>query len=37
MGALPNVFPGYQKVIDEPVREKFSKAWGLKDYRIRTA
>ena len=30
MGALPNVLPGYQKVIDEPVREKFSKAWGVE-------
>ena len=29
MGALPNVFPGYQKVIDAPMREKFSKAWGV--------
>jgi len=30
MGALPNVFPGYQKVIDGPMREKFSKAWGVE-------
>lgn len=29
MGALPNVFPGYQKVIDAPMREKFSKAWNV--------
>jgi len=28
MGALPNVFPGYQKVTDAAVREKFEKAWG---------
>ena len=28
MGALPNVFPGYQKVIDEKAVEKFQKAWG---------
>ncbi len=29
MGALPNVFPGYQKVTDEKMREKFAKAWGV--------
>ncbi len=29
MGALPDVLPGYQKVSDEAVREKFSSAWGL--------
>ncbi len=29
MGALPNVFPGYQRVIDQAVREKFSQAWGV--------
>jgi formate dehydrogenase alpha subunit len=28
MGALPNVYPGYQKVDDEKVREKFEKTWG---------
>ena len=28
MGALPNVFPGYQSVEDEQVRAKFEKAWG---------
>ena len=28
MGALPNVFPGYQSVTDEALRETFSKAWG---------
>ncbi|MEW6203208.1 MAG: formate dehydrogenase subunit alpha [bacterium] len=28
MGALPNVFPGYQRVDDPAVREKFEKAWG---------
>ncbi|MEW6778086.1 MAG: formate dehydrogenase subunit alpha [Bdellovibrionota bacterium] len=28
MGALPDVFPGYQKVSDPKAREKFSKAWG---------
>jgi formate dehydrogenase major subunit len=30
MGALPNVFPGYQKVIDEKAVEKFEKAWNRK-------
>jgi formate dehydrogenase major subunit/formate dehydrogenase alpha subunit len=29
MGALPNVFPGYQAVTDPKVREKFAAAWGL--------
>lgn len=29
MGALPNVFPGYQKVIDPAAREKFAKAWNV--------
>ncbi len=29
MGGLPNVFPGYQAVTDEAVREKFVKAWGV--------
>ncbi len=28
MGALPNVYPGYQKVDDEKVRAKFEAAWG---------
>jgi len=28
MGALPNVFPAYQSVTDEKVREKFRAAWG---------
>jgi formate dehydrogenase major subunit len=30
MGALPNVFPGYQRVNDPASREKFEKAWGVK-------
>ena len=30
IGALPNVFTGYQKVTDEQARAKFSKAWGAK-------
>ena len=29
MGALPNVFPGYQKVIDAESRAKFEKAWNV--------
>lgn len=28
MGALPNVFPGYQPVTDEKIKEKFRAAWG---------
>ena len=28
MGALPNVFPGYQQVTDPNARDKFEKAWG---------
>jgi formate dehydrogenase alpha subunit len=28
MGALPDVYPGYQKVTDPVVREKFASAWG---------
>jgi formate dehydrogenase major subunit len=30
MGALPNVFPGYQKVEDPVARAKFEAAWGVK-------
>ncbi|MFC1589970.1 formate dehydrogenase subunit alpha [Candidatus Omnitrophota bacterium] len=30
LGALPNVFPGYQKVTDPAAIEKFEKAWGVK-------
>ncbi len=29
MGALPNIFPGYQKVTDASARAKFEKAWGV--------
>ncbi len=29
MGALPNVFPGYQRVDNEAAREKFKKAWNV--------
>ena len=28
MGALPNVYTGYQKVIIPEIQEKFEKAWG---------
>ncbi len=28
VGALPNVYPGYQSVTDEKVRQKFLEAWG---------
>lgn len=31
MGALPNVFPGYQSVTDAAIREKFAQAWGVND------
>jgi formate dehydrogenase alpha subunit len=30
MGALPNVYAGYQKVTDPAVRAKFEKAWGVE-------
>ncbi len=30
MGGLPNVYPGYQKVIDENAQAKFEKAWNCK-------
>ncbi len=30
MGALPNIFPGYQSVTDKTVLKKFAKAWGVK-------
>ena len=30
VGALPNVYPGYQSVADENVREKFEAAWGTQ-------
>ncbi|NGM84036.1 formate dehydrogenase subunit alpha [Paenibacillus sp. 7124] len=29
MGALPNVYPGYQSVTDPKIRKKFEKAWGV--------
>ncbi len=30
MGALPTDYPGYQKVFNPEVQEKFEKAWGVK-------
>jgi predicted molibdopterin-dependent oxidoreductase YjgC len=30
MGALPNVYPGYQQVEDESLQAKFEKAWNAK-------
>jgi len=30
MGALPNFFPGYQRVDDPANQEKFEKAWGVE-------
>lgn len=29
MGALPNVYPGYQRVTDPAARAKFQEAWGV--------
>jgi len=31
MGALPNVFPGYQRVDDPAARKKFEAAWQVTD------
>jgi formate dehydrogenase major subunit len=31
LGALPNVYTGYQRVTDEEARKKFEKAWGVKE------
>jgi formate dehydrogenase alpha subunit len=31
MGALVNVFPGYQRVTEPAAREKFAEAWALED------
>jgi len=30
MGALPNVYPGYQKVVDPDVKKKFEAAWDCE-------
>ncbi|RPI22028.1 MAG: formate dehydrogenase subunit alpha, partial [Chloroflexota bacterium] len=29
MGGLPNVYPGYQPVVNDEVRKKFEDAWGV--------
>lgn len=31
VGALPNVYSGYQTVTDENLRKKFEAAWGVQD------
>ncbi|MFH1353098.1 MAG: formate dehydrogenase subunit alpha [bacterium] len=31
LGALPNVFSGYQNAADPAVRKKFEKAWGVEN------
>jgi len=31
LGALSNVYSGYQKVVDEVSRKKFEEAWGVRD------
>lgn len=31
VGALPNVYSGYQTVTDETIRKKFEAAWGVND------
>ena len=31
LGALSNVYPGYQSVDDPAMKEKFSKAWGVDE------
>jgi len=31
MGALPNVFPGYQPVVSPEARAKFEKAWNVEN------
>jgi formate dehydrogenase alpha subunit len=30
LGGLPNVYPGYQAVIDQSVHQKFEEAWGAQ-------
>lgn len=31
MGALPNIYPGYQKVASPEAKAKFEKAWGVEN------
>lgn len=30
LGSMPNVFPGYQSVSDDKVRNKFEQSWGVE-------
>lgn len=30
MGGLPNLYPGYQRVTDPAIQEKFEEAWGVR-------
>jgi formate dehydrogenase alpha subunit len=34
MGGLPNVYPGYQPVLNEAVREKFGAAWKAEGWEV---
>jgi formate dehydrogenase alpha subunit len=34
MGGLPNVYPGYQPVTDEAIRQKFAAGWSLPAERL---
>ena len=36
LGALPNVFSGYQSVENNEIREKFEKRWGVEDLPVKT-
>ncbi len=31
MGALPNIFTGYQSVADREIRKKFASVWGIEE------
>ena len=35
-GCLKNVYPGYEKVTDEKIREKWARAWGVEPERLST-
>jgi formate dehydrogenase major subunit/formate dehydrogenase alpha subunit len=37
LGGLPNVYPGYQRVTDQGLREKFAKAWGVNPEDLSTS
>ena len=34
LGGLPNVYPGYQKVINPEIRSEYAKAWGLSEEQL---